>query len=147
MNDLIVPIVTIILSFISIISCGFVIYIYGRFRELRNDQFTIVLQIILFDLIYDLILFSDSIGYLFLRNTNFQLSEKPVLCQAQSFFSVYSVLSSTFWTSIIIHSLYHSLRESETNYYMQSYYPGLGYGIPLIISIMYVLLVKKTNNY
>ncbi|CAD8082518.1 unnamed protein product [Paramecium sonneborni] len=130
MNDLIVPIVTIVLSLISILSCGFVIYIYGRFRELRNDQFTIVLQIILFDLIYDIILFSDSIGYLFLRNSNFQLSEKPILCQAQSFFSVYSILSSTFWTSIIMHSLFYCLRENEQNEYMQSYYPGLG---PIII--------------
>ncbi|CAD8171586.1 unnamed protein product [Paramecium octaurelia] len=147
MNDLIVPIVTVVLSLISILSCGFVIYIYGRFRELRNDQFTIVLQIILFDLIYDLILFSDSIGYLFLRNTTFQLSEKPVLCQAQSFFSVYSVLSSTFWTSIIIHSLYISLRESEPNQYMQSYYPGLGYGIPLIISIIPIIIDAYGQYY
>ncbi|CAD8181764.1 unnamed protein product [Paramecium pentaurelia] len=147
MNDLIVPIIIIILSLFSIISCGFLIYIYGSFRELRNDQFTIVLQIIVFNLIFDFILFGDSIGYLFLRNTTFQLSEKPVICYTQSFFIVYCVLSSTLWTSIIIHSLFHSLKESEGNQYMQSYYPGLGYGIPLLISIMYVLFVKKTNYY
>ncbi|CAK88999.1 unnamed protein product (macronuclear) [Paramecium tetraurelia] len=140
MHDLILPIVTIFLSVLSIISCGFVIYIYGTFRELRNDQFTIILQIIVFNLIFDLILFGDSFGYLFLRNSTFQMSDKPVLCQSQSFFSVYSVLSSALWTSILIHSLYHSIKEREANQYMQSYYPGLGYGIPLLISIIPIII-------
>lgn len=91
-----------------------------------------MLQIILFDLIYVIILFSDSIGYLFLINSDFILSEKPIVCLMQSFFSVYSVLSSTLWTSIITHSLYKSL----TSALMQSYYPAIGYGLPVIISIM-----------
>jgi hypothetical protein len=80
MSEVTLAIITIVLSSVSLGSCSFVIYLYAAFRELRNDQFTIVLQIILFDFIYDLILLSDSIGYLFLSDSDFLLSYKPVLC-------------------------------------------------------------------
>ena len=118
-----------ICSLISLFGCIFIILVYIGYKHLRSVFFLIVVCMQIGDII-------KSVSYFFL--------DKGYYCIFQGFLNNVGSLSAVTWSSIISISIYNAYISNEDQHLrFKKKYIFIGYGIPIIISIIPII----TKNY
>ena len=115
---------------ISLFSTLFVLFLYKTNQSLKNFTFRIVVYLQISDLML-------SISIIFMSFENLRTETSEGFCVTQAFLLNYGVLSTTIWTFLITFIMLVSLKYNvQWLKKHEKYYLMIGYGIPLILSIM-----------
>jgi len=126
-----------IISFISIFGASFIVLTYIKFDQLRHFAFKLITFISISDFIF---YFGKLLSLLQLVGIS-NLS----LCSIQGVLINFGELASILWTTIVAYTLFLTVTKHETQIeekYGQKYM-RIGFGIPLILTIMYILIYLK----
>jgi len=116
---------------VSLLSTLFVLLFYLFNKSLRTFTFRIVVYLQLSD-------FLLSLSIILMSFENFQQTSSETFCQIQAILLNYGVLATTLWTFLITLVMLLSLNWNiQMLKHYERYYVLFGYGIPLILTIMY----------
>lgn len=106
---------------------------YFFIKSLRNFTYRLVVYLQVADSLL-------SIGIILIALENFQITSSESFCLAQSLIFNFGVLSTCLWTFLISFVMVSSLKCCfQKLKSMEKYYLLVGYGLPLILTIMYAI--------
>mmetsp|Transcript_2024 Transcript_2024/g.1853 ORF Transcript_2024/g.1853 Transcript_2024/m.1853 type:complete len:151 (+) Transcript_2024:92-544(+) len=125
-----IVIITIIVSFLSILGSCMIIFTYLLVKRIRNYAFKLVVYLSISDVIITL-------GNILSIETIQDKDEAHAACQTQAIFINYGGLASVLWTSVIAWCIYSATVLSTKNLKDKNWkYLLYGFGVPLIMTLV-----------
>lgn len=96
-----------------------------------------IAMLTIYDLAWSIGNFIVPIAYYIAKGGNFNIGNHVLLCNLSSFYYIFTLLGSIWWTSMICHQILLAFKETKhSNKYYYSFYVNYGVLVPGIFAIM-----------